>query len=317
MTAGMKIAILDDYQDVAMGFADWGSLDAEVVVFTRPFADADEVVRRLAGFDVLVAMRERTAFPAEVLARLTDLRLLVSTGPVNAAIDVEAARKLGITVCGTGYSSHPAAEHTWALILGAARNLVDEASSMRTGGWQVSVGTGLHGKTLGLLGLGRLGSRVAQIGRAFGMTPIAWSQNLSADKAAEQGVRAVTKAQLFTESDVLSVHLVLSDRTRGLVGAADLRSMKPTAILVNTSRGPIIDEDALVETLREGRIDRAAIDVFDTEPLPAGHRLRSLPNALLTGHIGYVTREVYETFYQDAVEDIVAFRMGVPIRLMA
>jgi phosphoglycerate dehydrogenase-like enzyme len=316
VTVRMKIAILDDYQNVATGFADWDSLDAEVVVFTRPFADADEVVRRLAGFEVLVVMRERTPFPAELLARLADLRLLVSTGPVNAAIDVGAAHKLGIAVCGTGYSSHPAAEHTWALILGAARNLVDEASSMRTGGWQVSVGTGLHGKTLGLLGLGRLGSQVAQIGRAFGMTPIAWSQNLSADKAAEHGVRAVSKAQLFAESDVMSIHLVLSGRTRGLVGAADLRSMKPTAILVNSSRGPIIDQDALVETLRERRIHGAAIDVFDTEPLPADHPLRSLPNALLTGHVGYVTRELYETFYQDAVEDIAAFRAGAPIRLM-
>jgi phosphoglycerate dehydrogenase-like enzyme len=312
----MKIAIIDDYQNVATSFADWDSLDAEIVVFTKPFAEADEVVQQLAGFDVLVAMRERTPFPAEVLERLTNLRLLVSTGPVNAAIDVKAARKLGITVCGTGYDSHPTAEHTWALILGAARNLVDEASSMRTGGWQVSVGTGLHGKTLGILGLGRLGSQVAQIGRAFGMTPIAWSQNLTAEKAAEHGVRAVTKEQLFAESDVLSIHLVLSERTRGLVGAADLRSMKPTAILVNTSRGPIIDEDALIETLSEGRIRSAAIDVFDTEPLPADHRLRSLPNALLTGHVAYVTHELYETFYQDAVEDIAAFRAGTPIRLM-
>lgn len=316
MTARMKIAILDDYQDVATSFADWGSLDAETVVFTQPFTDAAEVVRRLAGFDVLVAMRERTPFPAEVLERLTGLRLLVSTGPVNAAIDVKAARKLGITVCGTGYFSQPTAEHTWALILGAARNLPDEASSMRTGGWQTSIATGLHGKTLGLLGLGRLGSQVARIGQAFGMTPIAWSQHLAAGKAAEHGVRAVTKAELFAESDVLSIHLVLSERTRGLVGAADLRSMKPTAILVNTSRGPIVDEDALYETLREGRIHRAAIDVFDTEPLPAGHRLRSLPNALLTGHVGYVTRELYETFYRDAVEDIAAFRAGAPIRLM-
>ena len=316
MTARMKIAILDDYQNVATSLADWDSLDAETVVFAKPFADAGEVVRRLAGFDVLVAMRERTPFPAEVLARLTTLRLLVSTGPANAAIDLKAARELGITVCGTGYFSHPTAEHTWALILGAARNLPDEASSMRAGGWQTSIGTGLHGKTLGLLGLGRLGSQVAQIGRAFGMTPIAWSQRLAADKAAEHGVRAVTRAQLFSESDVLSIHLVLSERTRGLVGAADLRSMKPTAILVNTSRGPIVDEDALFEMLREGRIHRAAIDVFDTEPLPAGHRLRSLPNALLTGHVGYVTRELYETFYRDAVEDIAAFQAGAPVRLM-
>jgi phosphoglycerate dehydrogenase-like enzyme len=312
----MKIAILDDYQDVATSFADWGSLDAETVVFTKPFADTDELVQRLAGFDVLVAMRERTPFPAEVLARLTSLRLLVSTGPVNAAIDVKAARELGITVSGTGYVSHPTAEHTWALILGAARNLVDEASSMRTGGWQVSVATGLHGKTLGILGLGRLGAQVSQIGRAFGMTPIAWSQHLTTEKAAEHGVRAVTKEELFAESDVLSIHLVLSERTRGLVGAADLKLMKPAAILVNTSRGPIIDEDALIETLREERIRTAAIDVFDTEPLPADHRLRSLPNALLTGHVAYVTRELYKTFYQDSVEDIAAFRAGAPIRLM-
>jgi phosphoglycerate dehydrogenase-like enzyme len=316
MTARMKIAILDDYQNVATSFADWDSLDADVMVFTKPFADADEVVRRLAGFDVVVAMRERTGFPADVLERLTDLRLLVSTGPVNAAIHVAAARKLGITVCGTGYVSHPAAEHAWALILGAARNLLDEAASVRSGGWQVSVGTGLHGKTLGVLGLGRLGSMVARVGQAFGMTTIAWSQNLTAEKAAEHGARAVTKEQLFAESDVLSIHLVLSERTRGLVGAAELRSMKPSAILVNTSRGPIVDEDALIETLRERRIRVAAIDVFDTEPLPADHRLRSLPNALVTGHVGYVTRELYETFYQDAVEDIAAFRAGTPIRLM-
>ncbi|MFE4956159.1 D-2-hydroxyacid dehydrogenase family protein [Streptomyces sp. NPDC056653] len=312
----MKIAILDDYQNVATSFADWDSLDADVMVFTEPFADADEVVRRLAGFDVVVAMRERTGFPADVLERLTDLRLLVSTGPVNAAIDVAAARKLGITVCGTGYVSHPTAEHAWALILGAARNLLDEAASVRSGGWQVSVGTGLHGKTLGVLGLGRLGSMVARVGQAFGMTTIAWSQNLTAEKAAEHGVRAVTKEQLFAESDVLSIHLVLSERTRGLVGAAELRSMKPSAILVNTSRGPIVDEDALIETLRERRIRAAAIDVFDTEPLPADHQLRSLPNALVTGHVGYVTRELYETFYQDSVEDIAAFRAGTPIRLM-
>ena len=316
MTARLKIAILDDYQNVASSLADWDSLDAEVVVFTEPFADADHLVGSVAGFDVLVAMRERTRFPAEVLERLTGLRLLVSTGPVNAAIDVAAARGLGITVCGTGYFSPPTVEHTWALILGAARNLLDEGTSMRSGGWQVSVGTGLHGKTLGLLGLGRIGSAVARIGQAFGMDPIAWSQNLTAQKAAEHGARAVTKEQLFAESDVLSIHLVLSSRTRGLVGAADLRLMKPTAILVNTSRGPILDEDALVEALRDQRIRAAAIDVFDTEPLPVDHPLRSLPNALLTGHIGYVTRELYETFYQDAVEDIAAFQAGSPVRLM-
>jgi phosphoglycerate dehydrogenase-like enzyme len=316
MTARIKIAILDDYQNVATSLADWDSLDAEIAVFTKPFTGAEEVIRRLAGFDVLVAMRERTRFPAEVLERLTGLQLLVSTGPVNGAIDVVAARRLGITVCGTGYVSHPTAEHTWALILGAARNLVAEADSMRSDGWQVSVGSGLHGKTLGVLGLGRLGSSVARIGQAFGMTAIAWSQNLTPEKAAEHGVRAVTKEQLFAESDVLSIHVVLSERTRGLAGAAELRSMKPTAILVNTSRGPILDEDALVDILRERRIRGAAIDVFGTEPLPADHQLRSLPNALLTGHVGYVTSELYETFYQDSVEDIAAFLAGAPIRLM-
>jgi phosphoglycerate dehydrogenase-like enzyme len=316
MTARMKIAILDDYQNVATGLADWGSLAGEVRVFTKPFADADDAVRSLAGFDVLVAMRERTGFAAEVLERLTDLRLLVSTGPANSAIDVAAARKLGITVCGTGYESHPTIEHTWALILAAARNLSDEVESMRRGGWQVSVGDGLFGKTLGILGLGRVGSEVARVGRAFGMNTIAWSQNLTAETAAEHGVRAVTKEQLFTESDVLTIHVVLSGRTRGLVTAAELGAMKTSAILVNTSRGPVVDEVALVDTLRHRRIRAAAIDVFDTEPLPADHQLRSLPNALLTGHIAYVTRDLYRIFYQDAVEDIAAFQAGAPIRLI-
>jgi phosphoglycerate dehydrogenase-like enzyme len=313
----MRIAILDDYQNVATTFADWDSLDAELVVFTTPFSDTDEVVRRLAGFDVLVAMRERTQFPAEVLEQLTDLRLLVSTGPINAAVDVVAARAHGITVCGTRYDQRPVVEHTWALILGAARNLIVEANSVRAGGWQVSVGTGLQGKTLGVLGLGRAGSLVARIGQELGMTTIAWSQNLTPEHASGHGVRAVTKKQLFMDSDVVTIHLVLSERTRGLVGAADLLAMKPTAILVNTSRGPILDEDALFETLSDQRIRCAAIDVFDTEPLLADHRLRSLPNALLTGHVGYVTREQYETFYQDSVEDIAAFQAGTPIRLMA
>ena len=312
----MKIAILDDYQNVASSLADWDSLAADVVVFTKAFRDSDEAVRALAGFDVLVAMRERTPFPAEVLERLTGLRLLVSTGPVNAAIDVAAARRHGITVCGTGYESHPTIEHTWALILGAARNLPAEAESMRTGGWQVTAGEGLHGKTLGLLGLGRVGSAVARVGQAFGMSTIAWSQHLTAETAAEHGARAVTKQQLFTESDVLSIHVVLSERTRGLVAAAELGSMKPSAVLVNTSRGPVVDEAALIGALSEGRIRGAAIDVFDIEPLPADHRLRSLPNALLTGHVGYVTRDLYTIFYRDAVEDIAAYQAGAPIRLM-
>jgi phosphoglycerate dehydrogenase-like enzyme len=317
MTGRMRIAILDDYQNVATRFADWDSLDADVVVFTKPFTDADDVVRSLAGFDVLVAMRERTQFPAEVLEKLTDIRLLVSTGPANPAIDLSAAGRLGITVCRTGYVSDPTVEHTWALILAAARNLLVEADSMRTGGWQVTVGTGLRGKTLGVLGLGRVGSLVARIGQAFGMTTIAWSQNLTPQKAAEHDVQAVTKEQLFAQSDVLSIHVLLSERTRGLVGAAELESMKPTAILVNTSRGPVLDEDALVDALREKRISTAAIDVYDVEPLPADHPLRTLPNALLTGHIADVTDDLYRTFYQDSVEDIAAFQAGAPVRLMA
>ena len=312
----MKIAILDDYQNVALSFADWDSLGAEIEVFTEPFAEADEIVERLAGFDVVVAMRERTRFPAELLARLTDLKLLVSTGQRNAAIDVVAARQLGIVVSATGYISHPTAEHTWALILAAARNLPAELRSMRDGGWQVGVGTGLHGKTLGLLGLGRLGSGAAKIGQAFGMETIAWSQNLTSENAAERGVTAVSKEDLFRRSDVLSIHLVLSKRSRGLVGATELAAMKPTAILVNTSRGPIVDQEALLNALRRKEIGCAAIDVYDTEPLPADHPLRALDNTVLTPHIGYVTREVYEIFYRDAVEDIAAFQSGNPIRVM-
>jgi len=273
-------------------------------------------VRAMAGFDVVVAMRERTRFPAEVLEQLPDLRLLVSTGPRNAAIDLAAAQRLGVTVCGTGYSARPTVELTWALILAAARNLPEEAASVRAGGWQLSLGSGLDGKTLGLLGLGRIGSAVASIGQAFGMNVIAWSQNLTAEKAAEHGVRAVSKEELFAESDVLSIHLVLSSRSRGLVGAAELAAMKDTAILVNTSRGPIIDEAALIDALRAGRIGKAALDVYDTEPLPADHPLRPLPNALLTPHIGYVSRELYETFYGDAVADIAAFAAGSPVRVM-
>lgn len=314
----MRIAVLDDYQDVARNYADWDSLGAEVEIFTEPISgDAEALAEALAGFDVVVAMRERTRFPAEVLAKLTDLRLLVSTGKRNAAIDVAAANAHGITVCGTGYVSYPTVEHTWALILAAARNVPAEEQRMRTGGWQRTVGTALYGKTLGLLGLGRLGGQVAAVGHAFGMRTIAWSQNLTQPRADEHGVRAVSKDELFRESDVLSVHLVLSDRTRALVGAAELGSMKPTALLVNTSRGPIVDEDALLDALRERRIGCAAIDVYDTEPLPADHPLREQPNTVLTPHLGYVTDDTYEVFYGDAVEDIAAFTGGAPIRVMA
>ncbi|MEU3622637.1 hydroxyacid dehydrogenase [Amycolatopsis coloradensis] len=312
----MKIAILDDYQEVALGFGDWASLGAEIEVFTEPFLDAADVVARLREFDVVVAMRERTRFPAEVLDRLPALELLVSTGHRNAAIDVAAARRNGVVVSSTGYIAAPAAEHTWALILAAARNVPAESENMRDGGWQTTVGTILHGKTLGLLGLGRLGAGAAKIGQAFGMETIAWSQNLTREKADPHGVTAVSKDDLFARADVLSVHLVLSDRSRGLVGAPELAAMKPTAILVNTSRGPIVDEVALVDALRRKEIAVAALDVYDVEPLPSEHPLRTLDNVVLTPHIGYVTREAYEIFYRDAVEDIAAFQAGSPIRVM-
>ncbi len=316
MTDDPRIAILDDYQGVATELADWTGLPGEVTVFTEPFAGADAVVAALAGFDVLVAMRERTRFPAEVLERLPHLRLLVTTGPANAAIDLDAARRLGITVSATGYDSSPTAELTWALILAAARDLPAEAERVRAGRWQESVGVGLHGKTLGLLGLGRLGSRVARIGQAFGMHTIAWSANLTADKAAEHDVRAVDKHELFAAADVVSVHLVLSGRTRGIVGAAELAAMKPTALLVNTSRGPIVDTPALLAALRERRIAGAALDVYDTEPLPVDDPLRTTPGLLATPHIGYVTRDEFDLQFADVFDQINAYTNGAPINVV-
>jgi phosphoglycerate dehydrogenase-like enzyme len=313
----LSVAVLDDYQNVARQFADWDSLKAQVVVFHDAFPDAETVVGKLAEFDVVVAMRERTRFPAEVLRRLKRLKLLITTGPANAAIDVPVAAELGITVCGTDYpfiSSTP--ELTWGLILASLRNIPAETQLVRDGGWQMSVGSDLEGKTLGLLGLGNSGSRVARVGQAFNMETIAWSENLTPEKAAKLGVTAVSKEELFTRSDVLSIHVILSKRTRGLVGARELSSMKPSALLVNTSRGPIVDEDALIHVLRERKIAGAALDVFDIEPLPTGHPLRTLDNVLATPHIGYVTQGMYKTFYEQAVEDIAAFAAGKPIRVI-
>lgn len=314
----MKIAVLDDYQDIARELADWDSLGAEVDVLTEHIADPDALVDRLAECEVVVAMRERTPLPAEVLRRLPDLRLIVSLGgPRNPSIDLKATAELGIVVSHTGYLPHPTAEHTWALILAAMRGLPREDRSLRTGGWQTTVGRSLQGATLGVVGLGRLGSRVARIGQAFGMRTIAWSTNLTEEKAAEHDVEAVSKERLLAESDVVTIHQVLSSRTRGLIGAAELAAMKPTAWLVNTSRGPIVDEAALIEALRQRRIGGAALDVYDTEPLPADHPLRDLPNTVLTPHVGYVVRDLYEVFYRDAVEDIAAYQAGEPIRVMS
>jgi phosphoglycerate dehydrogenase-like enzyme len=262
-------------------------------------------------------MRERTPFPRSLLERLPELRLLVTTGRRNAAIDVAAAAERGVTVCGT--ASHPTGpvELTWALILAVARHLPQEDASVRAGGWQETVGTDLAGSTLGIVGLGRLGERVATIGGAFGMDVVAWSQNLTAERAAEVGVRRVGRDELFASADVVTVHLVLSDRTRGLVGRAALARMKSSAILVNTSRGPIVDEAALLDALAAGTIAGAGIDVFDREPLPRHHPLRSAPRTVLTPHLGYVTERTYEVFFREAVEDVAAFLAGTPIRVLS
>ncbi|MFI1161447.1 D-2-hydroxyacid dehydrogenase family protein [Streptomyces sioyaensis] len=313
-----RCAVLDDYQDIARSMADWSVLagDVDVRTLRRPFGSEDEVVTAIGDCEIVVAMRERTPFPASLLARLPRLRLLVTSGMRNAAIDLEAAARHAVTVCGTASNTEPPVELTWALILGLARNLVTESTAMRADGpWQSTLGADLHGRTLGLLGLGKIGTRVARIGQAFGMNVTAWSRNLTAERAAEAGVRlAATKEELLETSDFVSVHLVLSDRTRGLLGADELRRMRPTAHLVNTSRAAIVDQPALLRALRENWIAGAGLDVFDQEPLPAGHPLRTLPNVLALPHLGYVTRRNYEGYFQQAVEDITAFLAGSPIR---
>ena len=313
-----RVAILDDYQNVARRMADWASLPAgtEVVVFADHLSGTDAVAKRLADFDVVVAMRERTPFPRALLERLPKLKLLVTTGMRNASIDVAAAIERGITVCGTAGLPYPTAELTWGLILGLFRRIPTEDRATREGRWQVSCGLGLNGKTLGVIGLGGLGSRVAKIGRAFEMDVIAWSQNLTAARATEVGATLVTKDELLARSDVVSVHLVLGDRTRGLLGARELARMKPTAYLVNTSRGPIVDETALVDAVRKGTIAGAGLDVYDEEPLPLDHPLRNLPNTVITPHLGYVTEEGYKIFYGHALEDVKGWLAGQAVRVL-
>ena len=301
-----RIAVLDDYQNVALSIADWSAVEARanITVFNDHLADQRAVVARLRPFDVVCVMRERTPMTRAVIERLPKLRLIASTATRNASIDLKAAEERGVQVVHTGYSSAPTIELTWALILASARNLVAESASLRAGEWQRFIGDDLSGRTLGLLGLGNIGSAVARIGAAFGMKMIAWSQNLTADRAAEAGAVLVSKDELFQKADIISIHLVLSDRTRGLVGAAELALMKPSARLVNTSRGPIVVEADLVSALQAGRIAGAAIDVFDQEPLPPEHPFRTLPNVLATPHIGYVSRGLYARFYSDTVENI-------------
>jgi len=309
INAPANIAILDDYQNTALEMADWSSLDgrATITVFNDHLADPDPVVDRLLPFDVVCVMRERTPLPRAIIERLPRLKLIASTAFRNASIDIAAAAERGIEVMHTGYDSSPTVELTWALILASARHIVAENASLRSGGWQRAIGDGLRGKTLGVLGLGNIGSQIARVGLAFGMEVVAGSQNLTAEKAAAQGVRLTSKDELFRQADIVTIHLVLSGRTRGLVGAAELAAMKPSARLVNTSRGPIVEEAALVDALRERRIAGAAIDVFDVEPLPSDHPYRSLENALATPHIGYVSRELYRTFYGDTVKNIAAW----------
>ena len=312
----LRIAVLDDYQGVSGHYADWSSLPepAEVTVFGDHLDDEDEVAERLASFDVVVAMRERTPFPRSLLERLANLKLLVTTGAKNASIDVAAAAERGVPVCGTGAHSSGTAELTWALILAVARHLPEEMANVQRGGWQTTVGTDLAGRRLGIVGLGRLGTRVARIGQAFEMDVVAWSQNLTDERAADAGVRRVTKEELLRTADVVTVHLQLSDRTRGLIAADELALMKPTAILVNTSRGPIVDDRALVAALQRNRLAGAGIDVYDREPLPADHPLRTAPRLVATPHLGYVTEATYEVFYREAVEDVAAWMRGAPVR---
>ena len=302
----VRIAVLDDYQNVALEMADWSPLAgrAAVTVFNDHVSEIDAVVERLLPFDVVCVMRERTPLSRAVIERLPRLKLIASTGARNASIDVDAAAERGIVVTHTGYDSRAAIELTWALILASARHVASENANLRAGAWQRTLGDLVSGKTLGVLGLGRIGSEVARIGLAFGMHVIAWSQNLTAEKAQACGARLVSKEELFRDADVLTIHLVLSARTKGLIGAAELRTMKPSARLVNTSRGPIVDEPALIEALRERRIAGAALDVFDVEPLPNDHPFRSLDNVLCTPHIGYVARDLYRTFYGDTVKNI-------------
>jgi phosphoglycerate dehydrogenase-like enzyme len=301
-----KIAVLDDYQNVALDSADWSAIreQADIAVFQNHLADPDAVIGRLLPFDIVCVMRERTPLPRIVIERLPNLKLIASTGPVNAAIDVAAAGDHGVAVVHTGYRSDPTIEFTWALILASARNIVAESNSVRVGGWQQTVGTDLRGKTLGILGLGRIGSQVARIRNAFGMNPVAWSQNLTPEASKAAGATLVSKDRLFEQADILTIHLVLSGRTRGLVGSSELGRMKPTARLINASRGPIVDEQALIGALKNRQIAGAAVDVFDIEPLPPSHPFRTLDNVLATPHIGYVSHGLYKTFYEDTVSNV-------------
>lgn len=312
----VQIAVIDDWQNVASGVVDWSALaSVGQVHFLHDYpADTATMVERLQAFDIICVMRERSTFDQALLQGLPKLKLLVTGGMRNAAIDIAAAKALGIQVCGTDSYKQAAPELTWALIMASTRNLLAEANSLRAGGWQIGLGGDLYGKTLAVLGLGSIGQKVAQFGQAFGMRVIAWSENLTPERAAEAGVNWVSKRELFEQADILSVHLVLSERSRGLVDAEALGWMKPSARLVNTSRGPIVDEQALIEALSAGQLAGAALDVYSEEPLPVDHPFRRLPNVLATPHVGYVSEQNYRQFYQQMIEDIQAWAKGAPIR---
>jgi phosphoglycerate dehydrogenase-like enzyme len=314
----VQIAVIDDWQDVARDVVDWSVLDSiGEVSFVHDYpADNETLAKRLGAFKVICVMRERTRFDADLLRQLPRLKLLVTGGMRNAALDLKAAAELGIQVCGTDSYKHAAPELTWALIMAATRNLVVEANALRAGKWQQGLGGDLHGKTLAILGLGSIGKRVAQFGQVFGMRVIAWSENLTPERAEEAGVTYVSKQELFEQADVLSVHLVLSERSRGLVDAQALGWMKPSALLVNTARGPIVDEAALIKALQKNRLAGAALDVFDEEPLPVNHPFRTLENVLATPHVGYVSQQNYHQFFSQMIEDIQAWSAGEPIRLL-
>lgn len=314
----LRCAILDDYQDIALTIVDWSTvLDrVDIDTFQTHFKSEEEVVTQLKDYDMIVIMRERTPFPDSVFRQLPKLRLLITTGMRNASIDVSSAERHGVLVCGTESKSNPPSELTWALILGLSKHLVEENHAFRSkGSWQSTIGVDLQGKTLGLLGLGKIGTKVGHIGSAFGMNVLAWSQNLTAEKAAENGARlASSKEQLLEQSDVVSIHLVLSDRTRHLIRAEDFQRMKSSAYLINTSRAGIVDQEALIGALTSRTIAGAGVDVFEQEPLPEDHIFRSLPNLLATPHLGYVTHDNYKTYFTHVVEDIEQFLNGEPIR---
>ncbi len=324
----MRVAVLDDYHRVAHALADWGSLGVEVDFFDRPIG-REQLPDALVGYDTLVLMRERTAFPRELLERLPDLELLVTTGMRNAVVDIDYLKARGVRVCGTGIPGYGGTAHeppqgvpstielAWALILALFKRVTYEDRALRGGTWQQGLPTNLAGTTLGLVGLGRLGAQMVAPARAFGMEVIAWSQNLTAARAAEVGARHVSKEELMAGSDVVSIHLVLSDRSRGLIGPAEFEQMKQTAFLVNTSRGPIVDEQALLRALQADRIAGAGLDVYDTEPLPHDHPLLALENTVLTPHLGYVSREGLSEMHQQVVADLAAHLRGEPIRVIA